>query len=95
MSKAVEEVVEKFGQMVIGQISIAWDTRQTAEQFLEIREQSAVEGDNVEFGIDEFIEYVRSNTSDIVQQTLEVFGQIGLEKEIYVLDAEGVEVEES
>jgi hypothetical protein len=95
MSKAVEEVVEKFGQMVIGQISIAWDTRQTAEQFLEIREQSAIEGDDVEFSIDEFIEYVRSNTSDIVQQTLEVFGQIGLEKEIYVLDAEGVEVEES
>ncbi len=94
MSKAVEEVVEKFGQMVIGQISIAWDTRQTAEQFLEIREQSAVEGDDVEFSIEQFIEYVRSNTSDIVQQTLEVFGQIGLEKEIYVLDAEGVEVEE-
>lgn len=94
MSKAVEEVVEKFGQMVIGQISIAWDTRQTAEQFLEIREQGGLEGDPVEFTIEEFVEYVRSNTSDIVQQTLEVFGQIGLEKEIYVLDAEGVEVEE-
>lgn len=93
MSKSVEEVVKQFGEMVTGQISIAWNTRQTAEQFLEIREQGGLEGDPVEFSIEEFIEYVRSNTSDVIQQTLESFGQIGLEKEIFILDAEGADVE--
>jgi hypothetical protein len=92
MSESVEQVVEKFGEMVTGQMSFAWNTRQTAEQFLEIREQGGAIGDPVEFTVEEFVEYVRSNTSDIIQQTLESFGQIGLERDIFVLDSDGVEV---
>jgi hypothetical protein len=60
---------------------------------LEIREQGGVDGDPIEFTIDEFIEYVRSNTSDVIQQTLESFGQIGLEKEIFILNSDGEDVE--
>ena len=93
MSKSVEDAVEQFGEMITGQISIAWNTRQTAEQFLEIREQGGVE-DDPEFSIEEFVEYVRANTSDVIQQTLESFGQIGLEKEIFVLDSDGHAVED-
>lgn len=93
MTNSVDSVVKSFGEFVTGQINITWNTRQTAEQFLEIREQGGLEGDPVEFSIEEFIEYVRSNTSDVIQQTLESFGQIGLEKEIFILDAEGADVE--
>jgi hypothetical protein len=90
MSNSVDSVVKSFGEFVTGQINITWNTRQTAEQFLEIREQGIVdETDKVEFTAEEFIEYVRANTSDIIQQTLESFGQIGLEKEIFVLSEDG------
>lgn len=90
MSNSVDSVVKSFGEFVTGQISITWNTRQTAEQFLEIREQGIVdETDKVEFTAEEFIEYVRANTSDVIQMTLESFGQIGLEKEIFVLSEDG------
>lgn len=93
MSKSVEEAVKECGQFITGQINIAWDVRQTAEQFLEIRADSIVdETDTVEFTMEEFFEYVRSNTSDVVQQTLESFGQIGLEKEISLLSEDGYPV---
>lgn len=89
MSKSVNDAVEKFGEFITAQIVMTWNTRQTAEQFLEIREQGGLDGDAVEFSIEEFVEYVRANTSDAVQQTLEAFGQIGLEKEILVMDEDG------
>jgi hypothetical protein len=90
MSNSVDSVVKSFGEFVTGQINITWNTRQTAEQFLEIREQGIVdETDKVEFTAEEFIEYVRANTSDVIQMTLESFGQIGLEKEIFVLSEDG------
>jgi hypothetical protein len=93
MSKSVDEVVERFGQFVNGQITMTWDTRQTAEQFLEIRSQGGVD-DNPEFSIEEFVEYVRANTSDNIDQTIQAFGQIGLEKEIFVLTQDGEVVED-
>jgi len=92
MSDSVDKVVERFGEFVNGQITMTWDTRQTAEQFLEIRSQGGVD-DNPEFTIEQFIEYVRSNTSDNIDQTIQAFGQIGLEKEISVLTQDGEVVE--
>ena len=93
MSKSVENVIERFGQFVNGQITMTWDTRQTAEQFLEIRSQGGVD-DDPEFSIGEFVEYVRANTSDNIDQTIQAFGQIGLEKEIFVLTQDGEVVED-
>ena len=94
MTNSVDNVVKSFGEFVTGQINITWDTRQTAEQFLEIREQGGLVGDPIEFSVEEFIEYVRANTSDIIQQTLENFGQVGLEKDIFVLSEDGSPIEE-
>jgi len=65
MSKSVENVVERFGQYVNGQIVMTWDTRQTAEQYLEIREMN---DDSPEFTVEEFVEYLKSNTADVVIQ---------------------------
>jgi hypothetical protein len=86
MSKSVEAVIEKFGVMVNGQITIAWDTKQTAEQFLEIRRDG---GDSVEFDVEEFVEYVKSNSSEVIKMTLESFGQIQLENEMAVIGDSG------
>jgi hypothetical protein len=86
MSKSVEAVIEKFGVMVNGQIAIAWDTKQTAEQFLEIRRDG---GDTEEFDVEEFVEYVKSNSSEVIKMTLESFGQIQLEKEMAVIGDSG------
>jgi hypothetical protein len=86
MSKSVEAVIEKFGVMVNGQITIACDTKQTAEQFLEIRRDG---GDSVEFDVEEFVEYVKSNSSEVIKMTLESFGQIQLEKEMAVIGDSG------
>lgn len=94
MSNSVDSVVKSFGEFVTGQINITWNTRQTAEQFLEIREQGGLIDDPIEFSVEEFLEYVRANTSDIIQQTLESFGQIGLEKDIFVLSEDGSPIEE-
>jgi hypothetical protein len=94
MSNSIDSVVRSFGQIITGQINVAWDTRQTAEQFWEIREQGRGEGDSPDFTAEEFLEYVKSNTADVVQQTLESFGQIGLEKEIFVLSEDGETIEE-
>lgn len=88
MSKSVEAVIEKFGVMVNGQITIAWDTKQTAEQFLEIREQGGVD-ENPEFSVEEFVEYVKSNSSEVIKMTLESFGQIQLENEMAVIGDSG------
>lgn len=95
MSNSVEEVVAKFGDLITGQINVAWDTRQTAEQFLEIRKDGRGEDDPADFTPEDFLEYVRSNTSDVIQQTLESFGQIGLEKEIFVLDSTGFNADDT
>jgi hypothetical protein len=92
MSKSIDAVVEQFGEIITGQINVAWTTRQTAEQFLEIRSQGGLVDDPIEFTPEEFIEYVRSNTSDFIHQTLESGGQIELEREIFILDSDGVEV---
>ena len=94
MTNSVDSVVKSFGEFVTGQINITWNTRQTAEQFLEIREQGGLVDDPIEFSVEEFLEYVRANTSDIIQQTLESFGQIGLEKDIFVLSEDGSPIEE-
>ena len=94
MTNSVDSVIKSFGGIITGQINIAWDTRQTAEQFLEIREQGGLEDDPVEFTVEEFLEYVRSNTADVVQQTLDSFGQIGLEKEIFVIASDGEVIDE-
>lgn len=93
MTNSVDSVIKSFGGIITGQINIAWDTRQTAEQFLEIRQQGGVE-DNPEFTAEEFLEYVRANTSDVIQQTLENFGQIGLERDIFVIASDGEVIDE-
>jgi hypothetical protein len=87
----VDELVEKIGQHVHGQLTYTWDTRQTAEQYAEILSDG---GDSTDFTMEQFLEYVRSNTSDIIAQTVEEENRIGIERDIYILDEYGSIVEE-
>ena len=93
MSKSVENVVNLIGRYVNGQIVMTWDTRQTAEQFLEIREQGGVD-DDPEFTIEEFIEYVKSNTADVVIQLSESRREEDLLEVISVVNSDGEVVED-
>jgi hypothetical protein len=93
MSKSVEDVVNLIGEYVNGQIVMTWNTRQTAEQFLEIREQGGVD-DDPEFTIEEFIEYVKSNTADVVIQLSESKREEDLLEVISVVNQYGEVVED-
>lgn len=88
-----QEIIDQLGEHLTGQLNITWDTAQTLGQFIEIRRDGGEDADNID--IEDFIEYVKSNTADVIQQTLESFGQIGLEKELFVLDNNGFNVDDT
>ena len=91
MSKSVENVVDLIGQYVNGQIVMTWDTRQTAEQYLEIREMN---DDSPEFTVEEFVEYLKSNTADVVIQLSESKREEDLLEVISVVNQFGEVVED-
>ena len=91
MSKSVENVVNLIGEYVNGQIVITWNTRQTAEQYLEIREMN---DDSPEFTVEDFVEYVKSNTADVVFQLSESIREEDLLEVISVVNSYGEVVED-
>ena len=91
MSKSVENVVNLIGKYVNGQIVMTWDTRQTAEQYLEIREMN---DDSPEFTVEDFVEYVKSNTADVVIQLSESRREEDLLEVISVVNSDGEVVED-
>jgi hypothetical protein len=72
----VENVVDELGDYVTAQVSLTWATRQTAEQYVEIRVQS---GESAEFTLDDFLEYVRSNVVDVIRDTLDSGSMLGID----------------
>ena len=92
MSKSVDKAVEVIGEYVNGQITITWDTRQTAEQYAEIREQNE---ESPEFSIEEFVEYLKSNTAEVVIQLSESKREEDLLENIFVVNQFGEEVKDN
>jgi hypothetical protein len=72
----VDNVVEELGDYVTAQVSLTWATRNTAEQYVEIRLQS---GESAEFTLDDFLEYVRSNMVDVIRDTLDSGSMLGID----------------
>lgn len=91
MSKSVENVVNLIGKYVNGQIVMTWDTRQTAEQYLEIREMN---DDSPEFTVEDFVEYLKSNTADVVIQLSNSRREEDLLEVISVVNSDGEVVED-
>lgn len=92
MNKSVDKAVEVIGEYVNGQITITWDTRQTAEQYAEIREQNE---ESPEFSIEEFVEYLKSNTAEVVIQLSESKREEDLLENIFVVNQFGEEVKDN
>lgn len=88
MNKSVDKAVEIIGDYVNGQITITWNTRQTAEQYVEVR---AMSGEPEEFDFEEFVEYVKSNTSEIIDQ----LKRSDIEEMLFVVNQFGEEVEDN
>jgi hypothetical protein len=83
----IDELVEQVGSVVTGQVSVAWDTRQTAGQWVEIQRDG---GDSEDITLDLFLEYVRSNTADVLLHDTEA----GLISIMAVYDHDGFAIEE-
>jgi hypothetical protein len=88
MSKEiVEKFVEKVGQTINAQLTLTWDTKQTLEQYLEI-----LADNESEFDEELFLEYVRSNAIDYVEDTTRHDGYIALENQFVVVNDLGQEI---
>jgi hypothetical protein len=79
----VDELVEKIGQHVHGQLTYTWDTRQTAEQFAEIQETEEID-------LEEFLEYVQDNVFEIIAED---GGREAIRGDIYILNDSGELIE--
>lgn len=84
----IDELVEQIGESVNGQITYSWDTRQTLEQYAEVREQS---GQSAEFDLEDFAEYVRDNVFEILAEDA---GRKSMRKAIYVTNQYGTPIDE-
>jgi hypothetical protein len=87
--KLVEEFVGKIGQTVNAQLTITWDTKQTLEQYLEILSDN---GD--EFVEEDFLEYLRNNAIDYIEDTTRYDGYIALEKMWVLVNDQGEEIDD-
>lgn len=88
----VEQFIEEVGQTITGQINITYNTRQTLEQFLEIRfdnaqaEQSNAFMDaNFLFDEEMFLEYVLDNVAEVIRNEVLYNGDKSLKREITLL----------
>ena len=85
---SIEELVEQIGETVNGQLTYSWNTRQTLEQYAEVREQS---GESAEFDIEDFAEYVRGNVFEIIAEDA---GRNAIRNAIYVTNEYGTPIDE-
>jgi len=85
--KIVDEFVEKVGATINAQLTLTWDTKQTLEQYLEI-----LADNESEFDEELFLEYVRSNAIDYVEDTTRYDGYIALERQFVLVNDLGEEI---
>jgi hypothetical protein len=88
--KIVDEFVAKVGQTINAQLTLTWDTKQTLEQYLEIL--ALVDNGTDLFDEELFLEYVRSNAIDYVEDTTRHDGYIALENQFVVVNDQGEEI---
>jgi hypothetical protein len=81
---SIEEIVEKIGESVNGQITYTWHTRQTLEQYAEILE-------GAEVTLEGFLEYVQDNVVEILAE--DVMSNY-IRNNIYIVDEYGKPIEE-
>jgi hypothetical protein len=85
----IDKFVRERGDIINGQITVAWYTRQTYEQLVEIWKDG---GENpAEITEDDFLEYVKSNVAEFIRNEIMSEGTSGgdywLMRELVVVDA--------
>lgn len=86
-----EQFIERVGETINGQFMLSYRTRQTLEQFLEIREQGGV--DEAPFFDEElFLEYVLDNVAEVIRNEVLYNGDKSLKREITLVDDTGQEI---
>jgi hypothetical protein len=81
----IEKFAREHGDIINGQITVAWYTRQTYEQLAEIWR----DGGDDPAGIteDDFLEYVKSNVAEFIRNEVEQTGEQWLVDEMAVVDS--------
>lgn len=81
----IEKFAREHGDIINGQITVAWYTRQTYEQLAEIWRDG---GDDPEqITEDDFLEYVKSNVAEFIRNEVEQTGEQWLVDEMAVVDS--------
>ena len=95
----VEDFIDRVGETINGQFMVSYRTRQTLDQFLELRfEEAQMESPNAfmehNFLFDEelFLEYVLDNVAEVIRNEVLYNGDKSLKREITLVDDTGQEI---
>jgi len=81
----IEKFVREHGDIINGQITVAWYTRQTYEQLAEIWRDG---GDDPALITEEdFLEYIKSNVADFISNEIISSGDQWLVNEMSIVDS--------
>lgn len=78
-----QEVLDRLGHNVTGTIAVTWTTKQTLEQYLEI------EGESEDIDLEQFLEYVKANTAELIDEYLTEGGQLYLQEMVFTYGNDG------
>jgi hypothetical protein len=81
----IDKFVREHGDIINGQITVAWYTRQTYEQLAEIWRDGG--DDPAQITEDDFLEYIKSNVAEFIRNEVEQTGEQWLVDEMAVVDS--------
>lgn len=91
----IDKFAREHGDVINGQITVAWYTRQAYEQLQEIVRDSAIDEDDLIITEEMFLEYLRDNTAEWLRNEVEQGGEKALTDEVIILDSWAQVVEEN
>lgn len=83
----IEKFVREHGDVINGQITVAWYTRQTYGQLVEIVKDSAIDEDDLIITEEMFLDYLRSNTAEFIRNEVEHSQETWLTNEAVIVDS--------
>jgi hypothetical protein len=96
---AIEHFLEETGESITGQINISYNTKQTLDEFLELRYQQEQEKSpnsflDHEYLFDQelFLEYVLDNVAQVIRDEVLYNGDKSLKREITLLSEWSIEL---
>lgn len=81
----IEKFAREHGDIINGQITVAWYTRQTYEQLAEIWRDGG--DDPAQITEDDFLEYIKSNVAEFIRNEVEQTGEQWLVDEMAIVDS--------